>query len=358
MPIASEPNALVQISQRLVMIDTKASIKRSLAMPDARLRLLEEKFKIGTWSMDLETMQLWWSPGIFKILGLTTDSVVPTLDLYQQMVHPEDQLAFTDAVALAMSPSLDDRRFRIIRPDGSLCWLENRTQRHFDREGKPILVSGVVADVSEEENLRTRLLHKTKQERLLHELLGELVWRARPDGRLIDTRTWTELTGETATDAHDWDALAAIHPDDRDVFKKAWSEAVRSTERYTCSLRIRLRDGHYQRCYSKALPFKNEDGSVEFWLGVSTFWNQEDVPQQKMAITAAHVRAARSLLDWTAQKLAMKAAVSFSSIRRLETDFGSVKQETVDAVLEALTAAGIRFTVDEAGAIAIALRRP
>lgn len=300
-------------------------------------------------------MELSWSSGIFRILGLTQGSVVPNLDLYQQMVHPEDQLAFSDAIALAMNPSLDGRRFRIIRPDGSLCWLENRAQRHFDRDGRPILLSGVIADVTAEETLRAQLSTKDRQERLLHELLGEMVWRARTDGRLIDTRTWTELTGETASDAHDWDRLDGIHPDDRDVFKNAWADAIKTNDRYSCNIRIRMRDGHYQWCYSKALPFKDEQGAVQFWLGVSTFCDQMQMPQQQPAITAAQVRAARSLLGWTAQKLARNAGISFSSVRRLETDFGSVKQETVFSVLEALTQAGIRFASVEGGATAIAL---
>jgi len=340
------------------MIDTKASIKRSLAMPDAKLRLLEEKFKIGTWAMDLESMELSWSPGIFRILGLTQGSVIPSLNLYQQMVHPDDQLAFTDAVALAMNPGLDGRRFRIIRPDGSLCWLENQTQRHFDRDGKPIILSGVIADVSEEESLRCQLSSKTRQEQLLHDLLGEIVWRARPDGRLIDTRTWTELTGETASDVHDWDRLDAIHPDDRDVFKQAWADAALTKERYTCSMRIKMRDGHYQRTYSRALPFKDESGAVLFWLGMSTFSDRKDKPQQKPAITSDQVRAARALLGWTAQKLASKANVSFSSVRRLEIDVTSVKEETIKPVFEALWRAGIKFTGDEAGSVGVELAKP
>lgn len=82
------------------------------------------------------------------------------------------------------------------------------------------------------------------------------------------------------------------------------------------------------------------------------------MPQQRVAVAAAQVRAARSLLGWTAQKLASRAGVSFSSIRRLETDSGSVKHETVDSVLQALTRAGIRFSADETGTIPIAFNRP
>ena len=35
-----------------------------------RLRVIEDKFSIGTWSWDLDTSEVTWSTGLFRILGL------------------------------------------------------------------------------------------------------------------------------------------------------------------------------------------------------------------------------------------------------------------------------------------------
>ncbi len=312
-------------------------------MPDARIRLIEDKARLGTWTFDVETHEVFWSAGIFRILGLSEGAVLPSLDLYQQMVHPDDQIVFTDAMGLAGDPRIEGRRFRVIRSDGSLCWLESRAQKHLDRNGKPILISGVVADVTREETLRIELERKQRQERLLHDLLGEFVWRARPDGRLIDTSKWTEITGETPSEAHNWERLEAIHPDDREAFREAWRVAIAGGESFVCTARVRYRDGHFERLSSKALPFKDDNGEIKYWFGATTVASNLPTSVEDAMITAEQVRAARSVLSWTARMLAEAADVSFSSIRRAEVDAHSVKPETLHKIRQALEQAGVGF---------------
>ena len=59
-------------------------------------------------------------------------------------------------------------------------------------------------------------------------------------------------------------------------------------------------------------------------------------------ITSRQVRAARALLGWT-PKLADKALVALTALKRLESDRLSVRDATRDAVRKALEAAGIVF---------------
>jgi transcriptional regulator with XRE-family HTH domain len=60
-------------------------------------------------------------------------------------------------------------------------------------------------------------------------------------------------------------------------------------------------------------------------------------------VSAPQIRAARSLLGWTAQDLAERAGVHRNTVVRVET--GAVKHgHTTDRVIEALRRAGIEFT--------------
>lgn len=347
----------MQNCECFVMIDSRASIKRTLSMPDARLKLLEEKLCVGTWSLDLQTLELVWSPGLFRILGLAQGSVAPSLDLYQQMVHPNDQIEFTDSLGFATDPKLEGRRFRIIRPDGSLRWLENKAQRHFDRDGRAILITGVIADITEHEQTRSELTAKERQVRLIQELVNDVVWRAYPDGKLIETKFWTDLTGETPAEAHDWDRLTAIHPEDRDTFRRAWANALEQGQKFGWQHRIRLRNGHYQKCTHTAVPVKDENGQITSWLGITKFASSASEWQDVGSVTSAQIRAARALLGWTAEMLAHKAEVSFSSVRRLETDTQNLRPETVATVRHALVAAGISFLSIGEGAFGVSIQQ-
>lgn len=62
-------------------------------------------------------------------------------------------------------------------------------------------------------------------------------------------------------------------------------------------------------------------------------------------LTAAQIRAARALLDWSGPRLATEAKLSLPTIRRMESALGPGRSsaENVDAVKRALEEAGIIF---------------
>ena len=67
-------------------------------------------------------------------------------------------------------------------------------------------------------------------------------------------------------------------------------------------------------------------------------------------ITGRQVRAARALLNWTQEKLAEKAVVALTALKRLESERALATHEsTRDQVRRALEAAGIVFMASDQG---------
>ena len=67
-------------------------------------------------------------------------------------------------------------------------------------------------------------------------------------------------------------------------------------------------------------------------------------------MTPELIRAARGYLDWSANELALKANVSFSTVRRAEAaGERHLRDGSVHAIRIAFETAGLRFIVDEAG---------
>lgn len=60
-------------------------------------------------------------------------------------------------------------------------------------------------------------------------------------------------------------------------------------------------------------------------------------------VTPREVKAARSLLGWTRQKLADRAIVSLNSVVRFEQGVGDPRTSTATALRRALEKAGIEF---------------
>lgn len=321
-----------------------------------KLRAIEERFNIGTWSWNLKTGEIGWSSGMFRIVGLEPSSIVPTLDLYQSLVHPDDQLDFSNAVGLAQEKRLQDRTFRIIRPDGSLRWLRSKGQPYFDRDGTAAAMFGVIADVTDMQELAADTQQQASLRQAFARLLGGQVWRAYPDGKLVETTEWSKLTGQTPAEARDWEKLAAIHPDDRKTFRDAWATAISTGQQFQVTMRVKNLDGHYVKLTGTAIAIRDADGAIREWVGYTSYNDTEAVrPMGEKRLDPAQIRGARAMLGWSAAQLAKKAGISFSTIRRMELSTVKVRKEAIARVRQTFELEGVRFLCDDKGGISVGL---
>jgi len=76
-------------------------------------------------------------------------------------------------------------------------------------------------------------------------------------------------------------------------------------------------------------------------------------------LTSAQIRAARSLIRWSAEDLAGRASLSVATIRRAELtdDETSMTAANDLAVRQALEAAGVEFIDENGGGPGVRLRR-
>jgi PAS domain S-box-containing protein len=329
---------------------------RNAKTPEKRSQLLETLLGAGTWTYDLVSRELIWSEGLYRLAGLDHKAVVANFELYESLLHPDDRLAHEEIEELAHANQLSVRRFRMIRPDGHLIWVESRFDRQYDRNGRLAILHGVVQDVTDDQKAQAAHGRTAAANASLRKILGGEFWRADADGKLLDFTNWMRYTGQTAEQLRDYDALAAVHPDDRQRFLNTWQAAIEGKRRLDLSVRVRRYDGVYQRFDNSAVPLLDSDGNIVEWHGVSKV--VEDVVRdlnQQNAINEVHIRAARAMLEWTAAELAERTGVSFSTIRRMEVDAQSVKAENVQRVRETFEGNGIIFLSGPADAVFVSL---
>src|SRR5947209_8792214 len=66
-----------------------------------------------------------------------------------------------------------------------------------------------------------------------------------------------------------------------------------------------------------------------------------------MNLTAAQLRAARGLLDWTRTDLAKAANISPETVKNIEHGTFRPQEQTADAIVKAFAAHDVRFTENE-----------
>ena len=112
------------------------------------LSLAERAAQIGHWRVDTANREIYWSPEVFRIHGLPLGDP-PRFDEAVSAYHPDDQARIGRTINQALIDGLPfEFKARIVRPDGSICFVVSRGERDFSSEDAAIGLFGLVQDVT------------------------------------------------------------------------------------------------------------------------------------------------------------------------------------------------------------------
>ena len=318
------------------------------------LRLIEQRGDVGTWGWRIGSDEVTWSPGMYRLLGFDPATVTPSYGLYRDLLHPEDRRESGDPFALAASGALNEGVARIIRPDGSLRWVKNIGQVVHARDGTAAAMVGVTFDITDQERALAETRRLVSWNRLAFNQLTAEPWARASGGRAL-RRPTVPGTQEGQTPVIDtW--AEDVHPDDRGSVLAAWQTAVQSEAGFEATYRVRDAAGVTRTVVSHGVPVRDALGRVEAWVGITADANNGLPPNGQQALGAddpvspAQIRAARAFIGWSGQELASHAGVSFSTVRRAETESDRViRLEVLLSIRRALEGAGVAFGRDAKG---------
>ncbi len=321
---------------------------------EERLRLIEDKLSVGSWSWDRVSDVVVWSPGLYRLLGVDASAVSPSLTFFESLAHPLDRLPFHESEPIATDARQKNRRFRLIRPDGGLRWIWSLAQTIFDRSGEVSRVVGVAADVTEVEDLRRADAAAKAFQEAMAKVLGAEFWWADDEGRMVEGSTWLERSQYAPHGSKGWHAL--VSPLERERIAAAWSKATTARAVYAETLALALSDGTHESVFVRGVPLREPAPNKATYVGIAVYpGGPIDIANARPAgkraeVGPAHIRAARAYLGWSAEELAERSGVSLSTVRRCENDTGpSPRQASLDAMVLAFEAAGLSFWSDERG---------
>jgi diguanylate cyclase (GGDEF)-like protein/PAS domain S-box-containing protein len=99
---------------------------------------------------------------------------------------------------------------------------------------------------------------------------GQIVWSATAEGLAAEMANWCAFTGQRPEQARGLSWLDAIHPDDRPMLRRLWSNLAATETVSEMQLRLRRYDGAYRRSIMRAVPVRREDGDLDGWTGICT----------------------------------------------------------------------------------------
>ena len=134
---------------------------------------------------------LYVSPAFERIWGLPVEQLYGESQTWFRVVHPDDQdsarQAF-EAWSRDGTPETLRQEYRVLRPDGSIRWVENTGTLIRDEQKRICRTSGVARDITERK-AADALRESEQQFRDAMRLSAIGMALAAPDGRLLQSQS-------------------------------------------------------------------------------------------------------------------------------------------------------------------------
>ena len=123
--------------------------EKQLRSSEERFRQLTDNLRQVFWMVDVASRELIYvSPAYEEIWGRTCKSLHANNLDWLEAVHPEDRARIFAAVQTKQTEGTYDEVYRIIRPDGSIRWIQDRAIPIRDEAGKVFRLAGLAEDVT------------------------------------------------------------------------------------------------------------------------------------------------------------------------------------------------------------------
>jgi len=199
-------------------------INQALQESEGRFRLMAETSLDVIWITDLSPERvLYASPSFERIWGRTLGELYADPRVWTEAIHPDDRAHVRELFERWIggdSPGALEMEFRVVRPDGSVRWIDDRGAAILDAHGRPYRISGIASDTTARHLAEAAL--RASEERFSLAVAGSRdgVWDLAFDtGMMFMSERAQQIfglePGESTRPREAWMAAIALHPEDR-----------------------------------------------------------------------------------------------------------------------------------------------
>lgn len=219
-------------------------------------------------------------------VGRTASELVPGIEpmwieTYAKVAQTGEPIRFID-YSRAMRRWFDVYAFRIGKPE------ERR-------------VAVLFSDITAREETERALRISEARLQTVANLVPDLLWSNDPAGRADwFNQRWLDYTGQTPDDARGDGWTAVIHPEDRELARSRFEQAIAEGVPLRSEHRVRDANGEYRWFLVQAAPLRDAEGQIVRWFGAATDIHEQrgvrDVLEQRVQVRT------RELTDLSAQR--------------------------------------------------------
>ncbi|MCX6689115.1 MAG: PAS domain S-box protein, partial [Methanoregula sp.] len=149
-------------------ITERKKAEEALRMSEQKLNSILNNITDVVWSLSWPDMKVHYiSPSAEQVYGRSVQEFIDKPSLWAEVVYPDDR-HISDKVLEELQKSGSAMRVcRIVRPDGSIAWIQDRSKFIYDEHGSPVRTEGITSDITARKRAEEALSRVNKKLTLL-----------------------------------------------------------------------------------------------------------------------------------------------------------------------------------------------
>jgi PAS domain S-box-containing protein len=141
--------AILALASQCAQALERALLTADIALSNQRLEAALEAGTMGWWEWDPTQNRVIWSPSMERIYGLEPGTFGGSYEDYLALIHPDDRPIVAARIAEGLTGPGHAFEHRIVRPDGSVRWVDGRGRVIDSGDGSPVRMGGIAVDITE-----------------------------------------------------------------------------------------------------------------------------------------------------------------------------------------------------------------
>lgn len=275
------PRVLLGVNQD---ISERKRLESDLRRSEERFRLAMEAAVEGIWDWNLETGEVYLSPGYMAMLGFRPRERVANVEREFKRLHPDDvERIRRETARLLDVPGHFALEFRMRQNGGDYCWVLSKGKAvSRGPDGKPRRAVGTHMDITTQKLSRAALLQTrdvlSEAQKIAH--LGSFEFIVATGATVWSEEEFRIYGLDPDGPSPTFEELLARHipADDRELLQRAMHSMLEHQSVYDMEHRILRPDGSVRWVHNHAHPYFDEHGTLVRYVGVTL-----DITERKRA---------------------------------------------------------------------------
>lgn len=271
-------------------------VTNSIKTKITQLQNIENLIKAGTWILNIQEDSLYWSDGVYLMLGYPAQAFTLNFEVGTNIIHPDDREKSLQHMQETLQNGSEyniTKRLRNAR--GHYLLVQSKATLLKDDFGKPVQLIGVFHDITEFVEISRQLEEAKHTSHLLLENADGIFWEANPanfEFSYISPQV-ESITGYTQeewlSDPEFWQNH--LHPEDREYAIEFCKRETSALNNHVFDYRLKTKSGSYIWIHDRVKVISKEDHPVKLtglMLDVTAdfFYNELDKIEKKLLQSA------------------------------------------------------------------------